>query len=66
LTVFLKFTAATVIATTLGLGSAYIALRFEALNGAATIASDNPYQRAAYAARDFLPDARQLPDARRP
>ncbi|HEX7775642.1 MAG TPA: hypothetical protein VF449_03860 [Parvibaculum sp.] len=57
--VFLKFTAAATIATALGLGSVYAVLRAEALSGAATVASDNPYARAAYAARDFLPDARK-------
>jgi hypothetical protein len=59
LTVFLKFTAAAIVAGLLGLGSVYAVLRAEALSGAATAAGDNPYQRAAYAARDFLPDARR-------
>ncbi|MDR3497760.1 MAG: hypothetical protein P4L72_00885 [Parvibaculum sp.] len=57
--VFLKFTAAATIAVALGLGSAYSILRAEAQRGAASATSENPYARAAYAARDFLPDARQ-------
>ncbi len=52
---FLKFTAASTIAVVLGLGSAYMALRVEAVRGAATAAGANPYERAAYAARDVLP-----------
>lgn len=53
---FLKFTAAFAIALILGLGSVYAALWFEAKSGGAGVASENPYARAAFSARDLLPE----------
>lgn len=52
---FLKFTAALTIAITLGVGSSIAALWHEAQSGDANVNSENPYARAAYAARDLLP-----------
>ena len=52
---FLKFVAALTIAVTLGIGSSIAALWHEAQLGDASINSENPYARAAYAARDLLP-----------
>lgn len=52
---FLKFTAAFFIALVLGLGSAYAALWYEAKSGGSNVVSENPYARAAFAARDLLP-----------
>lgn len=56
---FLKFVAALTIAVTLGIGSSIAALWHEAKSGDANLNSENPYARAAYAARDLLPS----PDA---
>jgi hypothetical protein len=56
---FLKFTLAFAVALILGLGSAYAALWFEARNGGASLTAENPYARAAYAARDLLPKGPQ-------
>jgi hypothetical protein len=56
---FLKFTAAFAIALVLGLGSSYAALWLEARSGGASLSGENPYARAAYAARDLLPKGPQ-------
>lgn len=52
---FLKLTLSIVLALTLGTGSAYFALRYTAQSGTMSATSDNPYERAAFALRDFLP-----------
>jgi len=58
--VFLKFllklTMASSLAVILGAVSAGVALRFEAQAGGASATSQNPYARAAWTLRDFLPE----------
>lgn len=58
---FLKFVAALTIAITLGVGSSIAALWHEAQTGDANLNSENPYARAAYAARDLLPSPSAAP-----
>jgi len=52
---FLKFVVAFTIAVAIGVGSSIAALWHEAASGDASVSSENPYARAAYAARDLLP-----------
>ncbi len=52
----LKLMFASSLAVILGAVSAGIALRFEAQRDGASLTSPNPYARAAYTLRDFLPD----------
>tara|TARA_R110002124_G_scaffold105885_2_gene257125 strand:- start:1075 stop:1257 length:183 start_codon:yes stop_codon:yes gene_type:complete len=59
MTTFLKFTLSVFLAVTIGIGSAYGALWFTAKAGKSDPHSDNPYARAAFAARDLLPSERQ-------
>tara|TARA_R110000868_G_scaffold387862_1_gene656565 strand:- start:6420 stop:6602 length:183 start_codon:yes stop_codon:yes gene_type:complete len=55
MTTFLKFTLSAFLAVTIGVGSAYASLWFMAKAGNNDPLSDNPYARAAFAARDLLP-----------
>jgi hypothetical protein len=52
---FLKLTLSIFLSLSIGIGSAYAALWITAKSGAASRTSDNPYARAAFAARDLLP-----------
>lgn len=59
MTFFLKLTASIFLSVFIGLGSAYVALSGAAKSGHADPASNNPYDRAAFALRDFLPGPRK-------
>lgn len=59
MTTFLKFSVSVFLAVFIGIGSAYGALWFMASGEKSDPQSDNPYARAAFAARDVLPSERK-------
>ncbi|MGB5950702.1 MAG: hypothetical protein WBG82_15400 [Parvibaculum sp.] len=50
-----KLVVSASLAVILGAGSALLALYFVTASGTASATSENPYSRAAYVLRDFLP-----------